>query len=140
LKEDVKKIAKSVDTPSKAVKNKAASKAISVSQSTVTNLRVGQHPGKTRIVLDLSGKTSFQTRLENGNKVLVVSLPSAVWGTDASAKSADQSLFAGYTANEKGSGSVLKIALSAPSKLVYKQALKPSGDFGNRIVLDIVSR
>jgi len=135
-KEDVKKIADRTLQPSK----KPASKTISVSQSTVRDLRVGQHPGKTRIVLDVSSKTSFQTRFESGNKVLVVTLPEAVWGTDASAKSKDQSLFAGYDADKKGKGSVLKIALSSPARLAYKLAMKPSGNYGNRIVLDVVAR
>ena len=135
-KDDVKKIADSTVKPSK----KLSSKTISVSQSTVTDLRVGQHPGKTRIVLDVSGRTGFQTSFESGNKVLVVKLPDAVWGTDGSAKSKDKSLFAGYDAREKGSGSVLKISLSAPARLAYKQAMKPSGKRGHRIVLDVVAR
>ena len=147
-KEDVKKIADSTVKPSKKPVSKvekkpsaqSSNKTISVSRSTVKNLRVGQHPGKTRIVLDVTGKTSFQTSFESGNKVLVVSLPDAVWEGDASARSTDKSLFAGYDARSKGSGSVVKISLNSPARLAYKQAMKPSGSRGHRIVLDIVSR
>lgn len=113
---------------------------ISVSQSTVKNVRVGQHPGKTRIVLDVSGKTSFQTRLENSNKTLVITLPSATWGAKSKTKANGGSLVKGYDASNSGSGSVLKIALGEPGRLAYQKAMKPSGKYGHRIVLDVVAR
>ena len=113
---------------------------ISVSRSTVQSVRIGQHPGKTRIVLDVSGKTNFQTQFENGNKVLVVTLPDAVWGTDATAKVSGASLVSGYDTKKKKQSSVFKVFLAEPGRLAYQKAIKPSGARGHRIVFDVVSR
>ena len=125
------------------VSQKASKKVqadISVSQSSVQGLRIGQHPGKTRIVLDVSGKATFQTSFESGNKVLVVRLPNASWATEPKTKVNGNSLVLGYDADDYKSGSVVKISLGAPGRLAYQKALKPSGERGHRIVLDVVAR
>lgn len=123
------------------VKNtRQASLDVASSDVEVGQVRIGQHPGKTRVVLDVSDKASFQTRFESGDKVLVVTLPNASWATEPRTKVAGESLVVGYDASNKGAGSVLKITLTAPGKLAYQKAMKPSGGRGQRIVLDIVTR
>ena len=109
-------------------------------QTVVNNVRIGQHPGKTRIVMDVSDKPQFQTRFENNDQTLVVMIPATSWRTQESAKVAGQSLVTGYDAANSGSGYVVKIAMREPSKLAYQNAIRPSGERGHRIVLDVVAK
>jgi len=109
-------------------------------RSQVSDVRIGQHPGKTRIVIDVSDKSQFQTSFEDNDKVLVVSLPGTSWGAEAKTRAAGQSLVAGYDAANIGSGAVVKIMMNAPATLAYQKAIKPSGTRGHRIVLDVVEK
>jgi len=133
------------DVAPKAVKVAPKEKAKVVvaqpsAQVSVQDLRIGQHPGKTRIVMDVSGKTSFQARLENGGRRLVVTLPNAVWATNAQMKVSEENIIRQYRADDKGRGSIVRVELNAPGRLAYKSDLKPSNGRGHRIVLDVVSK
>ncbi len=104
----------------------------------VTAVRVGEHPGKSRIVLDLTGDVPFKYEIDNNERVLLVALPGTGWET-LPGKAIKNPIISGYTAqmNQAGDGSVLVIELAAPSKVVSATKMGASGDAGNRIVLDI---
>ncbi len=105
----------------------------------VVDFRTGQHPGKERIVLDVTKKTKFDVRLTDNNTTLVIELPDASWGLEGVHSFGGAGLLKSYTADAQGkTGVVLKIALSKPVRIVSKMAL-PGNDTNknNRIVLDI---
>lgn len=105
----------------------------------IVNFRTGQHPGKERIVLDVTKKTKYDVRLADNNTTLVVELPDASWALDGAHNFGGASLLKSYAADAQGkTGVVLKIALRKPVKLVSKMAL-PGNDTNpnQRIVLDV---
>lgn len=105
----------------------------------VTALRTGEHPGKTRIVLDLSGKTEFTADLDNAEKILVVDLPGAAWSA-ATKKTFDaSSRLASYEVNPgaNGKGSLLVIKLRSDTAILYKGVMPADSGAGSKIVIDI---
>ena len=130
------------DEPQEIVVSKSVPKPVErvTATSRVSDVRIGQHPGKTRIVIDVSDKTKFQTSFKDGDRTLVVNIPSTSWDTENEANVAGESVVKGYSSVTSTSGAVVNIALNAPGKLAYKKALGPSSGRGHRIVLDIVAR
>lgn len=113
----------------------------SKSGANVSALRVGEHGTKTRLVLDLtnSSKPDFKYDLDNGEKLLLVDLPSTGWAGAQSGNGGAVSPLVGswnVQANDAG-GSGLAIQLKKSARVLSTQFL-PSGD-GNpaRLVIDI---
>ncbi len=108
----------------------------------VTGVRVGEHPDKTRIVLDIMGgpsKISHTVDLDNGEKILVVELPSTGWSAPATASYAKAPILASYKADKTGSGGTLLILqLKANANIVYQGMMPlPAGKQGGRIIIDL---
>lgn len=113
------------------------------SGANVSALRVGEHGTKTRLVLDLtsSSKPDFKYDLDNGEKLLLVDLPSTGWAGEQSGNGGAVSPLVGswnVQANDAG-GSGLAIQLKKSARVLSTQFL-PSGD-GNpaRLVIDIAA-
>ena len=103
----------------------------------VYDLRVGEHPGKTRIVLDVNTKTNFQVDIDNGENIMIVELPNASWSA-AQSKSFGRSPHIGsYNVEQSGNGSLLIFQLKKSAKVVYKDDLKSLTGSGRRIVIDV---
>ncbi len=100
---------------------------------------MGDHGGTARIVLDVTGKTSFRHDLDNSENLLVIELPDAGWNGSPSQTFAADSLIESYTAQpmDGGKGTRVVIQLKAPTSVVSEAAL--GADKGNpeRIVLDL---
>lgn len=117
----------------------AAEPVASTSGTNVSGIRVGEHPGKVRIVLDLTGPAKFTADVDNGEKLLLVDLPDAGWSTDM-AQALKSPLVKGYSAQKNASGgTTLAIELAGPSKLLMATALAPNQTYGHRIALDVGS-
>lgn len=101
----------------------------------VMGIRVGTHPGKTRIVLDVTQTAKFVANVDNAQKVLVVEIPGASIATESQSR-LQNPLVGGYMAQTTDKGLALAIALKNPAKLVLSTVLK-GGPHGNRIVLDL---
>ena len=104
----------------------------------VTGLRVGDHPGKTRLVLDLSGPSGYSYKIDNDRHVLHIELPGTVWNAETQKMFNGNPLMEGYTANSLPSGgTALDIELKRSSKLLASVALKPNETYGHRIYFDV---
>lgn len=109
-------------------------------QSVASNVRIGEHPGKTRLVLDLSKDTKpdFKTDLDNGEKLLTVELPGVTWGGSTTGTPKSSAFIAGWNANKtEGGGSTLGIQLKKDAKILSTQYLKPEKGDPARLVIDI---
>ena len=116
----------------------AGSFDVASSDAEVEQMRLGEHPDKTRLVLDLSGAVNYRTEIDARGKFLTVELPHAGWRTKT--RSALQSaLIAGYTAepSEGGQGTRLKLELKKPVKIIGAAALRPDHGKPHRIYFDI---
>lgn len=106
----------------------------------VVDLRMGEHPGKTRLVLDLTGASGFSYDMNNKDHVLFVELPGAGWAGQREKIMGNHPLIAGYMAQPAGArGSTLAIKLKKNTKVVFSSALPPNEVRGHRIVLDLTA-
>lgn len=109
----------------------------------VTGVRIGEHGSKTRLVLDLSGKTKpeFKYDLDNAEKLLIVDLPSTGWAGNASGKGvAAAPIVAGWSAQPGANGgSTLAIQLKKNARILSTQFLPAEGKDPARLVMDIAS-
>lgn len=105
----------------------------------VKNIRFGEHPGKTRMVLDLTGASKYRADVDNGEKLLLLELSDADWAA-ASQKILKHPLVAGYTAQPAANGgTTLALELKKPVKIVGSAALPPNKSSGHRIYLDLAA-
>lgn len=112
-----------------------------VSTTEVTAVRVGQHPGLARIVLDVPRESSFTTDLDNKEKILVIEIPKLAWGVLKGQRVTKNDLVAGFTTQSaNGGGARLIVELKKPVKIVSAAPLKPSNGKGHRIMLDLAAQ
>jgi hypothetical protein len=104
----------------------------------VLSVRIGEHPGKTRIVLDLDGVSPFRHDLDRNENVLIITLPEAVWKTSSQKDFSAHPLLGSYrTQPGKNGGTVLVLRFKKPVRLAAATALGPGGAAAYRILFDI---
>lgn len=116
----------------------AAQTAAMVQKGTIRQLRIGEHPEKTRIVMDATAGLDFNIHNENQGRVLIVDLPAAGWDTAASMPAANSPLIESYQSQPDGNGGTrLFLSLKKDVRVLWAEALAPVGDKGHRIVIDL---
>lgn len=104
----------------------------------VTAVRVGKHPDKTRLVLDVSAKPDFNFEMDDRKNVLVVKLPGTGWSADTKRVFSSHPLLLAYLAKPtSGGGTFLAIKMKKKAKLLFKSVYPPGNGKGYRIVLDV---
>lgn len=104
----------------------------------ISNLRVGQHPDKIRLVLDMSNDLSFTIFQLPDPYRIVLDLPQVSFDLPKTARTRSVGAVGGwrYGLFEPGT-SRLVIDAKAPVKVAAAFVLPPSGDHGHRLVLDL---
>jgi N-acetylmuramoyl-L-alanine amidase len=104
----------------------------------ISNLRVGQHPDKVRLVLDMSNDLSFTIFQLPDPYRIVLDLPQVSFELPKTARTRSVGSVAGwrYGLFEPGT-SRLVIDAKAPLKVAAAFVLPPSGEQGHRLVLDL---
>jgi N-acetylmuramoyl-L-alanine amidase len=104
----------------------------------ISNLRVGQHPDKVRLVLDMSTDLRFTIFQLPDPYRIVLDLPQVSFELPKSARTRSVGAVGGwrYGLFEPGT-SRLVIDAKEPLKVAAAFVLPPSGDFGHRLVLDL---
>tara|TARA_B100000780_G_scaffold276383_2_gene244844 strand:+ start:686 stop:1672 length:987 start_codon:yes stop_codon:yes gene_type:complete len=127
------------DSPAKAKPQMAAAPAPTQGGSVVKNIRLGEHPGKTRLVLDLTGETKYRMDLDNDEHLLLIELSDAGWSA-AGQKLMNHPLIKGYTTQKSpDGGTILALELKKSAKIIGSSALRPNSKYGNRIYLDLAA-
>ena len=130
-----------VATPKRTATNKTTYQnktppPVSNGQASVFDVRVGEHPGRTRIVLDTNAKTDFNVDIDNSEHIMVVDLPTADWTAAMSRSFSKSPLISSYKVEASGNGHLLIFQLKGTTSLASKSDIGgPNG--GRRIVLDI---
>lgn len=121
----------------------AAGKAAPASTSSggdpvISNLRVGQHPDKIRIVLDMSAPLDYTIFTLPDPYRIVVDLPQVAFELPKRARTRAVGAVGGwrYGLFEPGT-SRLVVDAREPMAVVSSFVLPPSGDHGHRLVLDL---
>ena len=104
----------------------------------VISARIGLHPDKTRFVLEVSERVTFQTAvLESPNRV-VIDLPNMAWpGGEAS--NSGRGVVRGYHAERTPTGALrVVLEVSEPVHLGSVFVMPPSEGYRPRLVFDLV--
>ncbi len=120
-------------------KNQTAAAGGSPGAINVTRVRIGEHPDKTRIVLDLSGPTPFRFDVDDEENLLTIELPDAGWTGQKEWTSGNAPLLASWTMlpSDNGQGSRMIVQLKQAATVVYNAAIPPGGGDPDRIVIDL---
>ena len=106
---------------------------------TVFNIRNGRHPGKTRLVLDISNHAEFKTKIDSIRNVLRIRIYDTDWNTKPQGKFTNNSLLGSYVAkhDESNNSVLLEIRLRRASKILKASILPPSTTKYHRIMIDL---
>lgn len=109
------------------------------SAPTVTSVRVGEHPSKTRMVFEASAPITFTTDVDNTEKILLLSIKGMAW-TAARERALSGSPFVlAYTAQDDGVGGQRVVMTLKQKTAVNAYTINAEGGQPNRLVLDLVS-
>lgn len=103
----------------------------------VANIRIGDHPGKTRIVLDVYGETKPVYDLDNGEMLMAIELPKTAWNTNQKAAFPKGKLVKGYGVQSIDDGTLIAISLGKETSLMQHFVLKGSATKPARYVFDL---
>jgi hypothetical protein len=105
----------------------------------VERLRLGAQPnGKTRLVLDLTGKAAYHFDIDNEEHILIVELPKAGWNAETRKTVSGNAFISSWeTQKIDGGGTRLIVTLRKGAKIGYDALLPPAGGSGYRVVLDL---
>jgi len=106
----------------------------------VSAVRVGEHPGKTRMVLDTTGTPKFTYDLDNTEHLLVINLPGSGWSAATQKTFKSHPLIQSYTAQDSGNGTSLVIELKKSARVVYSSTMAPNHVHGHRVVFDVAAQ
>jgi|GEM_PF-922220 TolA-binding protein len=121
-------------TPTPATTQQAAVKR----DSAVTKIRFGEHVDKTRIVLDLAGKTAFSVALHDNRMGMTVMLPHAGWAASRSWTSDIAPLVKSYQARELPHGGYqVSFTFHEPARIIRQEILPPRAHRGYGLVIDL---
>lgn len=102
-------------------------------------VRFGEHPDKTRIVLDVSDKIAFDYDIDNGEQILMLEL-GADWGGDEQHNVSGSDMVSAYSAMPDGQGGTrVAIQLKKAGQISWAQYIPPAAGKNHRIVLDVTS-
>jgi len=127
-------------------KNKAASKRSYQTKSappvqdgvaSIFDVRTGEHPGKTRIVLDINANTNYSVDIDNNESIMIVDLPNTSWNAPRNKSFPKSSVISSYNVEQSGNGHLMVIQLKKNARLSYNKSLPSTKGIGRRIVLDV---
>ncbi len=108
--------------------------------ASVNAIRVGVHPRKTRIVLDISGPTDMGFEVADDGKAVVINMPASVWKAGDFTKRHGRAMLSDflYTPSESGGGR-LSLFMKRPVRIERPFLVPPKGKRGYRLVIDAVA-
>lgn len=131
--------AKAAPAPTPAPAPSVAPPPASAAGLQATNLRVGQHNDRTRLVIDLNGPVNYNVDLDNVEKLLVIELNGASWRGAATQSFNTPPLQSMNTQSlDNNSGTRVIIVLRKDSAVLSQSLLKPGdGNPHHRLVIDL---
>lgn len=108
---------------------------------TLTDIRVGDHSKKTRIVFDLDNGVDYAYALDKLNRTLLVELKGVSWGTQLEKAYGDHPLIQSYRADDQQDGSSVQMSFKKRVKVVSVLSYPPSDQYkAYRIVIDVTKK
>ena len=111
--------------------------SVQAGQNGLLNIRLGEHRGKTRIVLDTAKKSDIRYDLDKGENILVVELPGQS-ANGLSSKSFPKSrLIKGYDVQQNGDMTLVIFMFKKATNILEMMQLPGKGSAAHRIVFDM---
>ena len=106
-------------------------------KATIFDVRSGEHPGKTRLVLDSNTTASYSVDIDNNENIMVIDLQNANWTAPATKRFPKSSIISSYSVEQSGNGSLMVVQLKRNARVGYKASLPSNSGSGKRIVIDV---
>lgn len=106
----------------------------------LNGLRLGDHPGYSRIVLDAEGVVKYSTALDASGKSLKITVPGSMWKGAANKSYGYHPLIASYAAETTSEGAVIMVSFKKPVKLKNDGTLTKKTQPVFRILFDVAAR
>ncbi len=109
-------------------------------QTVVRSVRIGEHPYRVRLVLDLSGPTGYKISSENGGEIINIDLPSTAWDADRMHDLSKHPMLSQCEALslDGGKGTRLRLTARTPMEVFYNATLPPAEGLSDRIYIDFM--
>lgn len=115
----------------------AHSDAVAAS-AVVNDMRVGEHPGATRIVLDVSHRTDATFDVSSDGRTLFIVMPQADWKAGAFAAKHAKGMLTEFRQSKSDKGLEIALLLDQPVRMKPPFFVAPQGNQGDRVVVDLV--
>lgn len=104
--------------------------------ATIFDVRVGDHSNKTRLVLDSNAKAGFTVDIDNNERIMIVELSNAKWGT-ANSGNLRSKLLKSYRVENSGDNPLVVFQLSRSAQILSQSEIGGANGTGRRIVIDL---
>ena len=110
-----------------------------VANSSTTGIRVGEHPDKVRLVIDVAKGTNFSADLDNTENILVIELPETAWTGLNNETFKSMPVMKSYKVDafNGGAGSMIVVQLNKPTTILSQSKMPALSGSGERIVIDL---
>ena len=113
-------------------------KATAKSSAQVTDVRVGKHKNKTRLVLDVTKPVDFRYEVSANGNAVFIDLPQINWSADNFKGRHFKGLITDFKFSPEASGGRFNILVNGPVRIRKPFFIAPKGRLGHRIVIDIM--
>lgn len=106
----------------------------------VKAVRIGEHPYKVRLVLDLSAPTSYSITSEDDGKIINIDLPSTAWDASREWKLGKHPIFkeCGVYALPDGKGTRLRLVSRDKARIFYNAQIPAENGLPDRMYVDFI--
>tara|TARA_R110001592_G_scaffold20926_20_gene84832 strand:- start:47997 stop:49268 length:1272 start_codon:yes stop_codon:yes gene_type:complete len=106
--------------------------------SSVVRLRSGKHPGKTRLVIEVTRTTKYKVVIDHLRNVLRIKLYDTQWNLSPQENFTKSDLLGTYVARPQKDGSViLEVRMKKKTKILDTMILRPNVSAKHRVVIDL---
>lgn len=110
----------------------------STGSSSAIRMRSGKHPGKTRLVIEVTKTTKYKVALDHVRNTLRIKLYDTNWNLSPQNSFTLSKLLGTYVARKQKDGSVLlEIRLKKKTKILDTLILRPNISSKHRVVIDL---
>lgn len=129
-----------IAAPEKSSYQRKSAPPVEGGMATIFDIRSGEHPGKSRLVLDTNAAATYAVDIDNNENVMVVDLPNTKWTAATSKNFPKSSIISSYSVETSDTGNLLIIQLKKSAKIGYQAVLPSNSGSGKRIVIDVVAQ
>ena len=113
-------------------------KATANGSAQVTDIRVGNHKNKTRLVLDVTKPVDLRYEVSADGNAVFIDLPRIKWSADPFKERHFKGLINDFKFSPEAAGGRFNILTNGPVRIRKPFFVPPKGRLGHRIVIDIM--